>query len=285
MAAAAAPPAHPDSIPSSNSNSSSFNHPPPSSSSSSKVPTPFIRVRIVETDFYCAPPVPGLDIAQSRHLNLPLARVPVIRIFGITPEGQKTCVHVHGVEPYFYVLRPPRFAKRKDGDDGGGGGGNGGDDKRDLIQLAECIDAAVQQSTGGRVQRQVADIVEVQGTQYYGFHTRTDSFLKISLCNPSMKQVIATMLQQGVVMGTSFQPFESHIPYVLQFFIDFNLHGMNFIDLASVRFRRPLPPVRSFAKQESLRFSSNIFIFIFFPPPIQRPAKIGPFAKAVSTTA
>ena len=42
-------------------------------------------------------------------------------------------------------------------------------------------------------------------------------------------------------MGQSFQPFEAHIPYKLQFMIDYNLHGMNFMDVSDAQFRLPLP--------------------------------------------
>ena len=31
-----------------------------------------------------------------------------------------------------------------------------------------------------------------------------------------------------------------HIPYTLQFLIDYNLYGMNFIDVSDVLYRRPL---------------------------------------------
>lgn len=39
-------------------------------------------------------------------------------------------------------------------------------------------------------------------------------------------------------MGESFQTYESHVPYNLQFLMDYNLFGMNLIHLESVKFRR-----------------------------------------------
>lgn len=39
-------------------------------------------------------------------------------------------------------------------------------------------------------------------------------------------------------MNKSYQPHEGHIPYLLQLFIDYNLYGMNLLNLAAVKFRR-----------------------------------------------
>ena len=47
--------------------------------------------------------------------------------------------------------------------------------------------------------------------------------------------------QNGNVGGRRWQPFEAHIPFMLQLKIDFNLAGMGFLRLASVHFRAPLP--------------------------------------------
>ena len=54
-------------------------------------------VRIVSLDYYMAKPLPGLDMCFSPLEGTVIDRVPVIQIYGSTPGGQKTCVHLHKV--------------------------------------------------------------------------------------------------------------------------------------------------------------------------------------------
>lgn len=58
------------------------------------------HVRIVHIDYYMRKPVPGLDAAYSQLQGTAIDRVPIVRIFGSTPSGQKTCVHIRKVRSY-----------------------------------------------------------------------------------------------------------------------------------------------------------------------------------------
>lgn len=58
---------------------------------------PIFALRIVCIDYYMATPLPDLDLGYSALSGATVAQVPVIRIFGSTPAGQKTCLHVHKV--------------------------------------------------------------------------------------------------------------------------------------------------------------------------------------------
>ncbi|GFY91940.1 recovery protein 3 [Actinidia rufa] len=60
-------------------------------------------VRIVSIDYYMAPPIQGLDICYSSFQGGKVNEVPVIRIYGSTPAGQKTCLHIHRALPYIYI--------------------------------------------------------------------------------------------------------------------------------------------------------------------------------------
>ena len=63
-------------------------------------------VRIVDLDYYLARPVPGLDECYSQLEGTVIDKVPIIRVFGSTPGGQKTCIHIHRVRRL-----PERFPK------------------------------------------------------------------------------------------------------------------------------------------------------------------------------
>lgn len=62
--------------------------------------------RIVNIDFYMSPPLKDIDVCYSEFRSAATEKVPVIRIFGATPLGQKTCLHLHCVFPYLFVPCP-----------------------------------------------------------------------------------------------------------------------------------------------------------------------------------
>ncbi|XP_062896817.1 DNA polymerase zeta catalytic subunit isoform X1 [Mobula hypostoma] len=183
-----------------------------------------LAVRIVTADYYMSSPLPGLDVCYSEFRQAEVTRVPVVRIFGPTPAGQKTCLHLHGTFPYFYVPYD----------------GCGQQPERHLRQLAFSIDRALNVSLGNPSSsvQHVFRVSLVSGMSFYGFHEKEMQFMKIYLYNPLMVKRVCELLQGGAVMNKSYQPYEAHLPYLLQLFIDHNLYGMNFIQLAAVKFRR-----------------------------------------------
>ncbi|XP_006839989.1 PREDICTED: DNA polymerase zeta catalytic subunit [Chrysochloris asiatica] len=181
-------------------------------------------VRIVTADYYMASPLQGLDICQSPLTRAPVKKVPVVRVFGATPAGQKTCLHLHGIFPYLYVPYD----------------GYGQQPESYLSQMAFSIDRALNVALGNpsSTAQHVFKVSLVSGMPFYGYHEKERHFMKIYLYNPAMVKRICELLQSGAIMNKFYQPHEAHIPYLLQLFIDYNLYGMNLINLAAVKFRK-----------------------------------------------
>lgn len=66
--------------------------------------------------------------------------------------------------------------------------------------------------------------------------------MKIYLVNPTYSLRCAELLRSGKIWNTPIQPYESHIPHILQFFTDFNLYGCGWVRLSNARFRPEVPP-------------------------------------------
>ncbi|XP_046399117.1 DNA polymerase zeta catalytic subunit [Ischnura elegans] len=183
-----------------------------------------VSVRIVTADHYMTAPSPNLDVFYSDFRGSEVKQVPVIRIFGSDSKGKKVCLHVHGVFPYIYVPY--------DGFE---------PQERKAYRLASGLDKALNVSLGksNATTQHVYKISLVSGRPFYGYHEKEHQFYKIYLYNPIMVKRTADLLQSGAVLGKSFQPHEAHLSFILQFFIDFNLYGMNLINLSKVFYRRP----------------------------------------------
>lgn len=197
-----------------------------------------LRVRVVVVDYVLKPPRPGLDCTHSRVTGVRLGRVPVVRVFGSTPDGQKVCAHVHSVFPYILI--------RLDGESTAQA-----DVAALAVQLTRCVNAALDaagQADGGargrrgRTREHVFAALLREGTPIYGYHAHTRFYLKLCLVDPAAVSRVTALLHAGVILGRAWEVAEAHVPFWLQFFVDFNLVGMGQLRLTHARFRQPLPP-------------------------------------------
>ncbi|KAF5003903.1 hypothetical protein FDECE_9579 [Fusarium decemcellulare] len=192
------------------------------------------RVRLNCIDHYQATPTrydPQLrnDIRPSQISKGP--KVPVIRAFGSTETGQKVCAHIHGAFPYLYVEYQGSLAPDE----------VGAYIYRFHLSIDHALAVSYRRDQNGNNAKFVARITLVKGVPFYGFHVGYRFFLKIYMFNPVVMTRLADLLQQGVIMKHKFQPYEAHLQYLLQFMIDFNLYGCDYLDASTTNFRSPVP--------------------------------------------
>ncbi|KAH3761918.1 DNA polymerase zeta catalytic subunit [Pelomyxa schiedti] len=156
--------------------------------------------------------------------------VPVLRIFGATPAGQKTCLHLHKAFPYFFVPFPDDQPMVRE------------NVESYCRKLSMCIERAAhvanqnlemskpfpgnRYNTGQQHHHYVFKIVPVRGKPFYGYCPCEKVFLKTYIYNPQHVTRIVALLRSGAIMQTKFAVYEAHIPFSLQIFVDYNLFGM-----------------------------------------------------------
>ena len=221
--------------------------PPPSTpfvkKSDEEPPSSEIAVRLVWLDHYMTQPHPSLDVAYSTLHGTTIDTVPVLRIFGSTANGgQKACVHVHKVFPYFFIKLERRIESEAEL----------GSYLRELaMDIDRSMNSSVPRSmkperTGGlgsKVVSFVHDIIVVKGNPFYGFAPTSEAFLKILLYNPQHVQRLMKLFWEGMVTGQKVQAYEAHIPFGLQFMMDFRLYGMGWLNVRKSLFRTPVMPL------------------------------------------
>ncbi|XP_035890639.1 DNA polymerase zeta catalytic subunit isoform X2 [Anopheles stephensi] len=184
-------------------------------------------IRIVSVDHYMSKPDPQFDACYSEFRGSDIKQVPVIRLFGSTSEGTHSCVHIHGVFPYFYIPYDGSIADKLALD-------------QKIYQLACALDKGINVSLGrsSSQAKHIFKIVLVKGIPIYGYHRNPHHYFKIYMYNPYLVRNATQLLMNGTILSGTYQVHETHIPYILQFFIDYNLYGMSFLELNTTGLRQ-----------------------------------------------
>ncbi|KAL6702690.1 DNA polymerase zeta [Coniothyrium glycines] len=192
------------------------------------------RFRLNCIDNYQAIPT-DLDPILRRHpgsaSRQEAPQVPVIRAFGATETGQKVCAHIHGALPYLYLDY------------------SGSLDDDTVNSYTVSLRASIDHALATAYRRNpydaksvyVGHITLVKGIPFFGYSVGYKVFLKVYMLNPNHMTRFADLLYQGAILNRVFQPYESHIQYLLQWMCDYNLYGCDYIECSKVQFRGPVP--------------------------------------------
>lgn len=93
----------------------------------------------------------------------------------------------------------------------------------------------------GQPTQYVAFIVPCKGIPFYGYHVGYVPYLKIYIVHPRHKTRLSEVLRSGAVLGTQFDVFEAHVPFLLQFMLDANLFGCGWVEVGTALFREDVP--------------------------------------------
>ncbi|EPY53375.1 DNA polymerase zeta catalytic subunit Rev3 [Schizosaccharomyces cryophilus OY26] len=157
-----------------------------------------------------------VDDLDNDEGNLPL--FPVIRIFGINENSETVCCFLHNVFPYLYVEYSD-FS-------------NEIEEQGSITTFLNIMHLAIHHALALAARAQpekyrpsVQSVQLVKGIPFYGYNVGYRRFLKIALYSPKNRDRLVDLFRQGAILNKVIQVYESHLPYLLQFMVDYNLYG------------------------------------------------------------
>jgi DNA polymerase zeta len=208
--------------------------------------------------------------------------LPVVRVIGRTPAGQTTCIHFHNAFPYVYVPCPETVQQTSQAErlwaqrlhvalehaleqlqvDASP---DGPQRMGQSTAASTCVGNGDEVLPETRPGKFIFSISVEWRRCIYGFHHRAQRFARIRYFHPAHGARIAQVLASGKLSGLDIglstkgqpgrlQPYEAHLPYLLQVMMDYGLAGFGSVGLRNGRFRPPLPQMSSVdAKQDKGR--------------------------------
>ncbi|CAL1283637.1 unnamed protein product [Larinioides sclopetarius] len=173
-----------------------------------------ITFQQLDIDFYIGQPVPGMTGCKT-------GPVPIMRMFGVSMEGNSILCHVHGFLPYFFVPAPEHFQQS------------------DCAKFREVLNSALisdMKSNKENIRDAVLAVEIVKKENLYGYTVGGKRpFLKITVLLPKFLPAASRLLENGIKWNDSatqtFSVFETNINFEIRFMVDTKIVGCNWIEI------------------------------------------------------
>ncbi|KAK6639162.1 DNA polymerase delta catalytic subunit [Polyplax serrata] len=168
----------------------------------------------IELDHYNGLPAPGMPGYQ-------MSSVPIMRMFGVTMEGNSVCCHLHGFAPYFYLSIPSQF------------------DEGHCKPFKKALNDVVMsdmRSNKENIKEAVLDVEIVTRQNMFGYRGDEKSkFLRVTIALPRLATACKRLMDKEVIYKPfpthTYQFFESNIDFDIRFMVDTGVVGCSWIEL------------------------------------------------------
>nr|BAJ78737.1 DNA polymerase delta catalytic subunit [Thermobia domestica] len=174
----------------------------------------------LDIDHYTGKPLKGMPGHQ-------IGPVPIMRMYGVTMEGNSVCCHVHGFSPYFFVQVPENFTDNH------------------CLPFKTALNKAIlddMRSNKDGVTEAVLAVELQKKENIYGYRGgQKVPFLKVTVALPRLIAPAKRLLEKEVVyaaLGTyNYQAFESNVDFDIRFMVDTNVVGCSWVELPPGKWR------------------------------------------------
>ncbi|XP_046489003.1 DNA polymerase delta catalytic subunit isoform X2 [Neodiprion pinetum] len=168
----------------------------------------------IEVDHYIGQPLAGMPGSK-------IGPVAIMRMYGVTMEGNSVCCHVHGFCSYFFVTAPEKF--------------NNSHCKpfKDALNRAVLTDM---RSKNDKVTEAVLVVELIYKQSLYGYAGEDlVPFIKITVALPKLVAPCKRLLEKEMIFPTFsdhvYQAFETNIEFDIRFMVDTHVVGCSWIKL------------------------------------------------------
>lgn len=174
--------------------------------------------------------------------------VPIIRVYGVNEQGNSVVAFIHGYTPYGYFALPEGHELSFQDES---------EKNQKLGSIRDILNQSLKSAKSSR--SKAADEMDdlCLGVQYIddhksimGYNTSHTKFLKVYVAMPTLVPTLKRLLEEGMHLpgispisssvthnmwqegeGSSYQPFECNVPFVLRFMIDEDICGAGWLTL------------------------------------------------------